>query len=53
MQTLSSNLGISRPPLCEAFRVLENEYLVLSIPRKGCYVTQVSMEDCISTRPGR
>lgn len=43
---ISSNLGISRPPLREAFRVLENEHLVLSIPRKGCYVTQVSMEDC-------
>jgi DNA-binding GntR family transcriptional regulator len=43
---LSSNLGISRPPLREAFRVLENEHLVLSIPRKGCYVTEVSMEDC-------
>jgi DNA-binding GntR family transcriptional regulator len=43
---ISSNLGISRPPLREAFRVLENEHLVLSIPRKGCYVTKVSMEDC-------
>lgn len=43
---LSSHLGISRPPLREAFRVLENEHLVTSIPRKGCYVTQVSMEDC-------
>jgi DNA-binding GntR family transcriptional regulator len=43
---ISSHLGISRPPLREAFRVLENEHLVLSIPRKGCYVTQVSMEDC-------
>ena len=43
---ISSNLGISRPPLREAFRILENENLVLSIPRKGCYVTQVSMEDC-------
>ena len=43
---ISSILGISRPPLREAFRVLENEHLVLSIPRKGCYVTKVSMEDC-------
>jgi DNA-binding GntR family transcriptional regulator len=43
---ISSNLGISRPPLREAFRILENEHLVLSIPRKGCYVSKVSMEDC-------
>ena len=43
---ISSKLGISRPPLREAFRVLENEHLVISIPRKGCYVTEVSMENC-------
>ena len=44
---LSSRLGISRPPLREAFRYLENENLVIRIPRRGCYVTQVSMEDCL------
>lgn len=43
---LSSRLGVSRPPLREAFRILENEHLVVGIPRKGCYVTGVSMEDC-------
>lgn len=43
---LSSRLEISRPPLREAFRVLENEHLILSLPRKGCYVTEVSVEDC-------
>lgn len=43
---LSSRLGVSRPPLREAFRILENEQLVLGIPRKGCYVTEVSMQDC-------
>ena len=42
---LSSRLDISRPPLREAFRILENEHLILSIPRKGCYVTEISMED--------
>lgn len=43
---LARKLGISRPPLREAFRVMENEHLVVSIPRKGSYVTEVSIEDC-------
>jgi DNA-binding GntR family transcriptional regulator len=43
---LSSRLNVSRPPLREAFRLLENEHLVISIPRKGCYVTELSMQDC-------
>ncbi len=43
---LSSRLGISRPPLREAFRLLENERLVVSVPRRGCYVTAVSAQDC-------
>jgi len=43
---LSSHLGVSRPPLREAFRVLENEHLVISVSRKGSYVTEISFEDC-------
>ena len=43
---LSSSLGVSRPPLREAFRVLENEHLITSIPRKGSYVTKMSIDDC-------
>jgi len=43
---LSSSLGISRGPLREAFRMLENEHLVVSVPRKGCYVTEISLGDC-------
>ena len=42
---LASKLDISRPPLREAFRILENELLVISIPRKGSYVSDVSIED--------
>jgi len=42
---LASQLDISRPPLREAFRILENEWLVVSLPRKGTYVSDVSIED--------
>ena len=43
---LAEQLGVSRPPLREAFRILENEHLVASVPRKGCHVTEVSIYDC-------
>jgi DNA-binding GntR family transcriptional regulator len=42
---LSSLLDISRPPLREAFRILENEHLVENIPRRGTYVAPISKED--------
>ena len=42
---LASHLNISRPPIREAFRILENEQLVVNIPRKGNKVTKISMED--------
>jgi len=42
---LSSLLGISRPPLREAFRILENEHVIVSIPRKGTYVSNLSIRD--------
>lgn len=42
---LSSDLGISRPPLREAFRILEQEHLIVSIPRRGSYVKKASIED--------
>lgn len=43
--TLAAQFNISRPPLREAFRILENDLLVVSITRKGCYVTKISIED--------
>ena len=42
---LATSLGVSRPPIREAFRILENEHLLVSIPRKGTYVADVSIED--------
>ena len=41
---LASELNISRAPLREAFCVLENEHLVVRLPRKGAYVTEVSVQ---------
>ena len=41
---LASKLDISRAPLREAFCVLENEHLLVRLPRKGAYVTEVSVE---------
>jgi DNA-binding GntR family transcriptional regulator len=43
--SLSVNLGISRPPLREAFRLLEKDHMVVSIPRKGTFVTELSTKD--------
>lgn len=42
---LATSLGVSRPPIREAFRILENEHLLVSVPRKGTYVTDVSIAD--------
>lgn len=45
-KNLCALMGVSTGPLREAFRVLHNENLVRTIPRKGCFVTEVSIEDC-------
>jgi DNA-binding GntR family transcriptional regulator len=44
---LSQLLGISRPPLREALRILETDRLVINIPRKGTYVSQLSLPDLV------
>jgi DNA-binding GntR family transcriptional regulator len=41
----ATRLKISRPPIREALRILENEHLVINIPRKGTKVTKISIED--------
>jgi DNA-binding GntR family transcriptional regulator len=42
---LTKQLGISRPPLREALRVLEREGLLLQQPRRGTIVTPLTLHD--------
>jgi len=42
---LAEELGVSRTPVREAIRKLELEELVVMIPRKGAYVSGLSMKD--------
>jgi DNA-binding GntR family transcriptional regulator len=41
----AARLGISRSPIREAFRVLEREGLITTLPRKGSYITDISPQD--------
>lgn len=51
--TLSLELGISRPPLREAFRLMERDRLVVNIPRKGTFVTDLSVKDFVELSQAR
>ncbi len=42
---LAEQLDISRPPLREAFRTLQQEGLLVTIPRKGMSVVDISLRD--------
>ena len=44
-QALAADYGISRTPLREALKVLASEGLVTMKPRRGAYVTEVSLRD--------
>ena len=46
-EKLASDLGMSRTPLLKALQNLEHEMLVESIPRKGIYVRQISIQEMI------
>jgi len=42
---LSQALNISRPPIREAFRTLVSEGLITLVPRKGVYVSKLSLKE--------
>jgi len=42
---VSSQLGISRPPVREAFKILEAEGLIKREPRRGVFVSEVTSND--------
>lgn len=44
-EEIASRLGISRPPLREAFKALEMEGLVVRRPRKGVFVSEIRERD--------
>lgn len=45
---LAESMGISRTPLREAFRRLENEGFIQIIPRKGAVVSEIDAKEAIS-----
>jgi DNA-binding GntR family transcriptional regulator len=42
---VAAKLGISRSPVREAFRILEREGLITTLPRKGSFITEISPQD--------
>lgn len=44
-ERLTRELDISRPPLREALRLLENEGLIMTRPRRGSFVTTLTSHD--------
>ncbi len=43
-EKIAAELGVSRTPLHKAFQMLENEYLVESIPRRGMFVKKIDLK---------
>ncbi len=44
-EEIAMRLGISRPPIREAFQALETEGLVVRKPRRGVFVTEMTAKD--------
>lgn len=46
-ETVAGALGISRPPVREAFKMLESEGLLKRLPRRGVFVTDITDKDAM------
>ena len=46
-EKLALDLGISRTPLVNALKKLEQERLIMAIPRRGFYVRQFSKQEMV------
>ena len=46
-EKLAQELGVSRTPLIKALKILENEMLIESIPRRGMVVKQISVKEIL------
>lgn len=46
-EKVAESLGVSRTPLLKALQLLENEFLVESIPRRGMYVRKLGLKEMI------
>lgn len=44
-EKIAAQLGVSRTPLHKAFQMLENEFLVESIPRRGIFVKKLDLKE--------
>ena len=47
VQKLSKELGVSRTPVWEAMRKLEQEGVVETIPNRGVFITEITFEKMI------
>jgi DNA-binding GntR family transcriptional regulator len=47
--SLQKRWGISRSPIREALRILEQEGLVVLVPRKGAYVSEITVDELKDT----
>jgi len=46
-EKIAENLGVSRTPLMKALLMLENEFLVESIPRRGMFIKGKNIKDLV------
>jgi len=46
-EKIAENLGVSRTPLMKALLMLENEFIVESIPRRGMYIKDKNAKELI------